>query len=63
MAFVDTGIREGHSAERKNEIACRATEAICERAEIPNDGVWVAFESARLPEWNASGSLVDKPRK
>lgn len=63
MAFVDTGIREGHSAECKNEIACRATEAICERAEIPKDGVWVAFENARLPDWYASGSLVDKPRK
>jgi hypothetical protein len=39
VACIDTGIREGHSPERKNEIACRATGAICEMGEIPKEGV------------------------
>jgi phenylpyruvate tautomerase PptA (4-oxalocrotonate tautomerase family) len=63
VACIDTGIREGHSPERKNEIACRATGAICEMAEIPKEGVWVVPEDVRPPDSYASGILVNRLRK
>ena len=60
MACIDTGIREGHSPERKNEIACRAADAIREMAEIPKEGGWVVPEDVRPPDWYASGILANR---
>lgn len=57
MAFVDTGIREGHSRERKNGIARRSTEAISEMAALPKASIRV------MPDWYACRSLVDKARE
>jgi len=57
VAFIDTGIREGHSRRRKNGIACRSTEAISEMAALPKAGVRM------MPDWYACWSLVDTARK
>jgi 4-oxalocrotonate tautomerase len=62
MPFVNIRILEGHSQQRKNEIARRVTEAISEVAELPREAVWVVFEDVTPTDWYVSGTPVAKPR-
>jgi 4-oxalocrotonate tautomerase len=51
MPFVNIRILEGHSQQRKNEIARRVTQAISEVAELPKDAIWVVFEDVKPADW------------
>ncbi len=62
MPFVNIRILEGHSQQRKDEIARRVTEAISEVAELPKAAIWVIFEDVAPSDWYVSGTLVSKPR-
>jgi len=62
MPFVNIRILEGHSQQRKDEIARRVTEAISEVAQLPKEGVWVVFEDVAPTDWYVSGTPVIKPR-
>ena len=51
MPFVNIRILEGHSQQRKNEIARRVTQAISEVAQLPKEAVWVVFEDVKPADW------------
>jgi 4-oxalocrotonate tautomerase len=51
MPFVNIRILEGHSQQRKNEIARRVTQAISDVAQLPKDAVWVVFEDVKPADW------------
>jgi len=61
MPFVNIRILEGHSQQRKDEIARRVTEAISEVAELPKAAIWVVFEDVAASDWYVSGTPVVKP--
>ena len=63
MPFVNIRILEGHSAQRKDEIARRVTEAICEVTELPKAAVWVVFEDVARADWYVAGDAVSKARQ
>ena len=63
MPFVNIRILEGHSQQRKDEIARRVTEAISEVAKLPKEGVWVVFEDVAPADWYLAGAPVIKPRE
>ena len=62
MPFVNIRILEGHSQQRKDEIARRVTETISEIAELPKAAIWVVFEDVAPTDWYVSGTPVSKPR-
>ncbi len=47
MPFVNIHIVEGHSAEKKDEIAKRVATAINEVTGIPTGDVWVVIEDVK----------------
>lgn len=51
MPFVSIRIVEGHSQERKSEIARRVAEAVSEVAQLPRESVWVVFEDIPADDW------------
>ena len=51
MPFVNIRILEGHSQERKDEIARRITETIIDVTKLPKEAVWVVFEDVRATDW------------
>ncbi len=55
MPFVSIRIYEGHSRERKQEIARRITDAISDVTKLPRDAVWVVFEEVDPPDWYVGG--------
>jgi len=63
MPFVNIRILEGHSAQRKDEIARRVTDAICDVTELPKAAVWVVFEDVARADWFVAGDSVSKPRQ
>lgn len=63
MPFVNIRMLEGHSAQRKDEIARRVTEAICEVTELPKAAVWVVFEDIARADWYVAGDSMSKPRQ
>lgn len=63
MPFVSIRIVEGHTKERKDEMARRVTEAIAEVAQVPRDIVWVAFEDIPAAEWYIGAESVEQLRK
>ena len=56
MPFVNIKIYEGHSEARKNEIAARVTEVLCDVTQVPREGVWVVIEEIPPPDWYVAGS-------
>jgi len=63
VPFVNIRILEGHSPQRKDEIARRVTEAISEVAELPKAAVWVVFEDVARADWYVAGDPMTKPRQ
>ena len=51
MPFVNIKIYEGHGKERKDEIARRVTESICEVTKLPPQAVGVVIEEIDPPDW------------
>lgn len=58
MPFVTIKILAGHPQQRKDEISRRATDAICELAQLPKDAVWVVFEDVTAQAWYVGAATV-----
>lgn len=64
MPFVNIRILEGHSQERKDEIARRVTTAISEVAKLPPEVIWVVFEDVSHDHWYVGPTRVSQmPKK
>ncbi len=63
MPFVNIRIYEGHGKERKDEIASRVTDAICEVTKLPREAVWVVIEDIDPPDWYVGGKPGERMRK
>src|SRR4029453_4143853 len=63
MPFVNIRILKGHPQERKDEIARRVTETICEVAKLPKEAVWVVFEDVTADDWYVGQSRVSELQK
>lgn len=63
MPFVNIRILEGHSKERKDEIARRVTETISEVAKVPKEVIWVVFEDVTADDWYVGPSRVSQLQK
>jgi len=60
MPFVHIRILEGHSQQRKDEMAMRISVAISEVAEIPRENIWVVFEDVSRDDWFVGGDSVTR---
>ena len=60
MPFVNIRILEGHSQQRKDEMASRISVAISEVAEIPRENIWVVFEDVSRDHWFVGGDSVTR---
>jgi 4-oxalocrotonate tautomerase len=58
MPFVNIRIVEGHSRQRKDEIARRVSDAISDVAEVPKDAIWVVFEDVAAEDWYVGENSV-----
>jgi 4-oxalocrotonate tautomerase len=63
MPFVNIQILEGHSQQRKDEIARRVVDAVSEVAELPREAIWVVFEDVAPTDWYVGGRSVAKIRE
>ena len=63
MPFVNIKIYEGFGEQRKNEIAARVTDAICDVAKVPREGVWVVIEEIDPPDWFVAGRPGERKKK
>lgn len=60
MPFVNIQILEGHPQERKDEIARRVADTICELAKVPKEAIWVVFEDVKPTDWYVGDKSVHK---
>ncbi len=63
MPFVNIRIVEGHSQERKDEIARRVTDTIAEVAKLPKEAIWVVFEDVKADDWYVGSTRVSRMKK
>ncbi|MBS0444476.1 MAG: 4-oxalocrotonate tautomerase family protein [Proteobacteria bacterium] len=63
MPFVNIRILEGHSQQRKDEIARRVVDAVSEVAELPREAIWVVFEDVSADDWYVAGQSVAASRR
>jgi 4-oxalocrotonate tautomerase len=63
MPFVNIRILEGHSKERKDEIARRVTDTISEVAKLPKEAIWVVFEDVTADDWYVGQKRVSELQK
>ena len=63
MPFVNIKIYEGHAKERKDAIAARVTDAICEVTKLPHEAVWVIIEEIDPPDWYVGGKPGERKTK
>ena len=63
MPFVTIKILKGHPQERKDEIARRVTETICDVTKLPKEAVWVVFEDVPGDDWYVGPSRVSDLQK
>jgi 4-oxalocrotonate tautomerase len=63
MPFVNIRILEGHSQERKDEIAKRVSAAISEVAQVPREVIWVVFEDISKDHWYVGPTRVSQMQK
>jgi 4-oxalocrotonate tautomerase len=63
MPFVNIKIYEGFGEQRKNEIAARVTDAICDVTQLPREGVWVVIEEIAPPDWFVAGRPGERKKK
>ena len=62
-AFVNIRIYEGHGKDKKDEIARRVTEAICDVTKLPSQAVWVVIEDIDPPDWYVAGKPGERMAK
>jgi 4-oxalocrotonate tautomerase len=62
MPFVNIRIVEGHSKERKDEIARRVCDAISDVTKLPRDAIWVVFEDVSPDDWYVGDESVRRIR-
>jgi len=55
MPFVNIKIYAGHGKVRKDAIAARVTDAICDVTKLPREAVWVIIEEIEPPDWFVGG--------
>lgn len=60
MPFVNIRILEGHSQQRKDEMARRITETITDVTKLPKEAVWVVFEDVKATDWFVGDKSVHK---
>ncbi len=60
MPFVNIKIYEGHGKERKDEIARRVTDAICDVTKLSREAVWVVIEDIDPPDWYVGGKAGER---
>ncbi len=58
MPFVNIQILQGHSKQRKDEIARRVVDALSEVAELPREAIWVVFDDVAASDWYVAGKAV-----
>lgn len=63
MPFVNIRILEGHSQERKDEMARRITAAITDVTMLPKEAVWVVFEDVKAADWYVGESSVEQRKR
>lgn len=63
MPFVNIKIYEGFGNQRKNEIASRVTDAICDVTKLPREAVWVIIEDIDPPDWYVGGKPGERKQK
>jgi 4-oxalocrotonate tautomerase len=63
MPFVNIRIYEGHGKDKKDEIARRVTEAICDVTKLPSQAVWVVIEDIDPPDWYVAGKPGERMTK
>jgi 4-oxalocrotonate tautomerase len=63
MPFVNVRWVEGHSQQRKDEIARRIVEAVSEVAELPREAVWVTFDDVKATDWYVAEQSVAAKRQ
>ena len=63
MPFVNIRIYEGHGKDKKDEIARRVTEAICDVTKLPSQAVWVVIEDIYPPDWYVAGKPGERMAK
>jgi 4-oxalocrotonate tautomerase len=64
MPFITIRILKGQSQERKDEIAKRVTQAICDVVKIPEQATWVVFEDVASDDWFIGTTSISKmPKK
>jgi 4-oxalocrotonate tautomerase len=63
MPFVNIKIYEGHAQQRKDEIASRVTDAICDVTKVPREAVWVVIEDIDPPDWYVGGKPGERMKK
>ena len=63
MPFVNIKIYVGFGEQRKNEIAARVTDAICDVTQLPREGLWVVIEEIDPPDWFVAGRPGERKKK
>ena len=63
MPFVNVQILKGHLQERKDEMARRITNTICELAQLPQEAVWVVFDEVAAEDWYVGAERVSEMKK
>ena len=51
MPFVNVDWVKVQSAEKRDEVARRITEAVSQVTEIPRDAIWVVFHEVEAEAW------------
>lgn len=60
MPFVNVDWIKGQSAEKRDEVAKRITEAVSEVTELPRDAIWVVFHEVEADAWFIGEKSVAK---
>jgi 4-oxalocrotonate tautomerase len=63
MPFINIRIIEGHSQERKDEMARRITDVVTEVTQVPSEYVWVVFNEVSADDWYIASTSVGASRK
>lgn len=62
MPFVNIRLVEGHSQERKDEIARRIVDAINDVTKLPREAIWVTFDDIKADDWYVGETSVAAQR-
>ncbi len=63
MPFVNIRINEGHSQQRKDEMAKRIADAISEIAQVPQEAIYIVFEDVSRDDWYVGATRVSQMKK